>query len=522
MSPLLFIIRKTLKNIIKRAFKKPVVLIGYIIVILFFGAALFGTLKMPSGMVRKGSPEFFTGIMVLVFAVLNYTTLKLGIEKGSTYFRMSDVNLVFTSPIKPNHVLLYAFIKQIGGTFLLLFIAFFQIPNLKNNFVMQDNGVLMIMLAVVAYALSYPLISMVIYSWTSQAKARKKLMKNIFDIGAAIIALLFILSVSQTRDFGASINAVFNHPIAKYFPVIGWTGSIASAAVTGFTTEFWVGASGMLLLIVGSSIALYKMNLDYYEDVLEGTEYMEAALKAKREGRNIMFNAKVKEKVNQKLGGTGAGAIFSKQLLEIRKTAYFLFFDRLSVTVILSALIFNFVMPTEAKVFSLALILFFALYMLLLFQVQGRLGTELDKPYIFLIPASSSEKLFYTTLSEHVKNLFDASLLFIFAGVLFKASVPVILACIVAYVAFGAVFVYTDVLNRRLFGGIHSKGLLIFIKIIVSILIQIPGGVAAGFVFAATESEVLMICALGAWSLVLAITFFLFSSGILNNLEAAD
>jgi hypothetical protein len=163
----------------KSIFKKPAVLIGYILVAIFLGAMIVLSFVMPSGLVRQSSSELFRGIMMIVFIFLYYTTLKLGIEKGSSYFRAADVNLIFTAPISPNKVLLYGFIKQIAGTFALLFIAIFQIPNLKNNFVMMPYGVPMLMLSVVAYAMAYPLMGMVIYSFTSKSKKRKLVVKRI-------------------------------------------------------------------------------------------------------------------------------------------------------------------------------------------------------------------------------------------------------------------------------------------------------------------------------------------------------
>ena len=527
MNALFFLIRRIMKNIIKAAFKKPVVLIGYIFIILFFGAAIFGTFAMPSGLVRKGSPELFRGIMVLVFTFLYYTTLKLGIDKGSSYFRLADVNLAFTSPLKPNQILLYGFIKQLGGAFLLLFIALFQIPNLKNNFIMTPYGIPMLMVAVAAYALSYPLISMVIYSWASVTKERKRLAKRILDSCALLAALVFIFDLIKTKDFMISLVNVFDSPVAKFFPVIGWTGAIASSAVSGFTISFIIGASGMVVILAGLSILLYKMNLDYYEDVLEATEYGEAAIKAKREGNKMMFNQKVKANVRQKLSGTGASAIFAKNILELRKTSIFLFLDRISVTVILSAIIFRLIIPpntqqlSSGSTYSLPMILAFSLYMLLLMQMQGRWPNELGKPYIFLVPASSVEKLFYATLAEHVKNLFDGTILFVLSGIFFKADYSVVIACILSYVAFGAVFTYSEVLTRRLFGGIHSKGLFIFVKIIFSMVTVIPAVVFAVIVMTITNNEFLVVCSVGAWGLILAFTLFALSSGIFKNIEAA-
>ncbi len=522
MKSLLFIIRGTLKNLIKGVFKKPVILIGYIFILVFVVGMLYVSFAMPAGLVRSGSPSLFAGIMALVFIFMYYTTLKVGIEKGSTYFRMADVNLAFTAPIVPNQILLYAFIKQVGGTFLFLFIAICQIPNLKNNFEMKPYGTWMILLSVVVYALSYPLISMILYSWATKKSGRKQLLKRIFDVFALAVAVLFLISLAKTRNLIGSFDEVFNNPVAKYFPVVGWTASIATAAINGITTEFWVGVIGMFVLILGSSVVLYRMNLDYYEDVLEGAEYVEAAVKAKREGNNMSFNLKVKNKVKQRLSGTGASSIFFKHLLELRKTAYFLFFDRTSISVIIAAIAFNFIMPDEVGTFSLSLILFFALYMLLLFQMQGRLGIELEKHYIFIIPASPYEKLFFVTLGEHVKNLFDGFALFTISGILLKAPITLVVICMITYVFFGAVYTYCDVLTRRIFGRVHSKGLLVFIKAIVNLLILVPGLVGGGIVFGITGSEFLMLCIFGGWSFILAVTMFVFSAGILNNLETVS
>jgi len=524
MKALLFLIRRNLLNGIKSAFKKPLVLIGYILMLLFIIAFIVASFAMPSGEIRNLSPTLFRGIMMLVFTVLYYMSLKFGIEKGSSYFRMADVNMAFTAPLRPNQILLYGFIRQLGGTLFFLLLAFFQIPNLKNNFAFEPHGVFVLLLAVVAYTMAYPLIGMLIYSWTSVSKERKRLAKRIFDGAALVVALIFLIDLSQTRDFVKSMSHVFDHPVAHYFPIIGWTGSIASAAVAEPDMAFMVGAAGMVVVILGLSLLLYRMKLDYYEDVLEATEYMEAAIKAKREGRNMTFGQKTRKNIHGGLSGVGARALFAKNMREIRKTSMFLFLDRMSVTVILSSILFKLIMPSESGVdgISMFLILAFSLYMLLLMQAQGRWSVEVEKPYIYLIPASSYEKLFYASLSEHVKNLFDGALLFTLSGIFFGAQVPTVLICILSYAFFGAVFLYAEVLARRLFGRVHSKGLMIFIKMIFSFLLVVPGIIGSVIAVVATDSEFYMIGAMGAWAFVLAVTLFMFSAGIFNNIESAS
>lgn len=524
MRALLFLIRRDLRNTIRSAFKRPLVLAGYLLLAIILIAFIVVVITMPSGQAGAFSPALFRSIMVLVFAFFYFTSLMAGIEKGSSYFRMADVNLTFTSPLRPNQILIYGFIRQLGGTLLLLFVALCQIPNLKNYFALEPYGVAMLLLSVVAYALSYPLISMITYSWTSARKERKRRMKRILEMAALIVALIFLLDLSQTRDFTRSLIHVFDNPAVQYFPLIGWTGSIASAAVTGFTTSFFVGAAGMAVIIAGLSLLLYKVKLDYYEDVLAATEYAEAFLKAKREGRSAAFVQKARKNVRGRLSGRGAKALFAKNMIEIRKTSLFLFLDRVSITVILSALAFKFIMPAESDMNKVPLIaiLSFSAYVLLLMQSQGRWSSEMEKPYIFLIPASSYEKLFYATLSDHVKNLFDGAVLFTLSGIFFKARIPAILACVLSYAAFGAVFVYSDVLSRRLFGRIHSRVLQTFVKFIFSMILLVPGIIAAVIAGIAAQSELMAVAALGGWAFVLAVTLFVFAGSIFNNIEAAS
>ena len=47
---------------------------------------------MPSRIIQRDCNTCFT--------FMYFTYLKVGLDKGSTYFRMADVNLAFTSPNK--------------------------------------------------------------------------------------------------------------------------------------------------------------------------------------------------------------------------------------------------------------------------------------------------------------------------------------------------------------------------------------------------------------------------------------
>ena len=95
--------------------------------------------------------------------------------------------------------------------------AMFQIPNLKNNFIFRPYGIWMIILAAVFYALSYPLLGMLVYSWSSKDKQRAKTVKKVLNLLSAVLVLLTLYNLYQTRNLGESIINVFNSPIAKVF-----------------------------------------------------------------------------------------------------------------------------------------------------------------------------------------------------------------------------------------------------------------------------------------------------------------
>ena len=80
---------------------------------------------------------------------------------------------------------------------------------------------------------------------------------------------------------------------------------------------------------------------------------------------------------------------------------------------------------------------------------------------------------------------------------------------------------YTDVLCRKILGKIHGKTLVFFIKLMVTLLILIPSIVSAIVAGAVSGSEFWTIFAMGGTGLILALTLYILSAGILDNIEVA-
>jgi hypothetical protein len=212
--------------------------------------------------------------------------------------------------------------------------------------------------------------------------------------------------------------------------------------------------------------------MDYYEDVLGATEYLEKFYAAKKEGKAVSFNDKSKvRKIKQSYRGSGAKAIFYRHLLEYKKTGYF-FINKVTLLMIVAGVVFGLFL--RDKNVGINLVLYFTVYILLFMTMQCKWAQEITKPYIFLIPGSSAGKLFYATLADNIKNAIDGFALFIVIGILFKESPIVIILCALAYMSFGAIYIYGDILSKRILGE-HSKNLEMMLKLLLTIGIIAPG-----------------------------------------------
>ena len=505
MSSLFYIIRKQLKNIIRDLSKKPLALIGYIFIGILMVGFLIIVLIMPSGSIRSASNEIFVAILTALLSVAMYMGLRQGIEKGSSYFRFSDVNYIFTSPVKTSKVLLFGFIRNIGSSLLVVLLMLFQIPNIKNHFLLADYGVLSILIAALFYTLFIPIMGMLIYTFSTKSPSNRDIAKRVID------ALIGKESLLQ------AVISFFNSKLFSFIPILGQVRTIAMASVYGIDYKFFI-AILILFAMIGAFFAiLYRFNLDFYEDVLAATEAQESKIKAKREGRDISLQKRKVRKVKGGFSSYGARAIFEKIMLEYRKTSIFLFFDRTTLFVVLFSIGFKFFMPEEAS--SIFITLFFSAYMLFFFVVQGKWPLELEKPYIFLIPESNGKKLLYTTLAENIKNLLDGVLLFIVAYFIYETSIPVVLICMVSYTLYGAMYVYSDIVSRRLFSSVHSKVMQIFIKLFVIFFAVSPGIIIMAIVQSITHNELYSAIIIALWNLIVVTCFFLASVGIFKNIE---
>lgn len=479
MKPLFFIFRKSFINTIKKLLKRPIRLTIYIIIFLFFIALIVMSIILPSSSGEIADIAYFEMFVTIALFLLFYFQLKHGIKKGSTFFRQADVHYLFVSPISPKKILTYGLIKQMYMTMLGLLFLIIQFPNLKRLYNITLQGALILLLTIFGFIFFSTLLSLDIYTFTSKSIKRRKVATKLLDLVAVILFSGYIYYYFQNYSIIKAFENMASSAFINYFPIVGAFKSAIMYSIVPADFGLLINIIIIALYIIGALIALYFLNPDYYEDVLDATIIKEKQVAARKNRKTINnIDSKKIRKVDSGFTAFGAKAIFQRHLLEYRKNKLF-FIDRITLMLMVLVFFASKIIPD----IDIKTILLMTVYFLFFYSLQqGKWIEEINKHYIYLIPDKSFKKVFYGMLAEIIKNTIDACFTFILLGILLKADILTVILCILSYSTYAMVFLYADVVSMRLFGKSHGKVLKSVIKIIVMIIVITPGNVLSAMI----------------------------------------
>lgn len=517
MGAITYLLQRTAINSIKELKKRPLKIIFYLLFTGFMVYAIISGIKM-KGNTLKNATEIFNGIFLLLTLLLIFLSIKSGIEKGNSLFRLSDVNFLFPAPIKPQKILIYGFIKQIFASLLFIAIILFQTPNIHMYFPVRSYGGALIAGNMFILYFFCSVLGIFIYSIGSLREKNKVIIKNTLYGLVVLFSLSSIYYIAKYGDIYIGLFKYLNLPFFKYIPIIGWILNIFNGAIYGVNYMTMIYISLTIFAILFIIYIVYNLDLDYYEDALATTETKEEALAKAKSGKggNNFSNIKIR-KTKSKIKYTGAKAILSKQILEAKKTG-FAFTDR-------NNLIFGGVSLVTAyfsKFDDIVFLLYMLTYMNLIFFSTTGWALELNKHYIFLIPESSTKKIIYATVLEIIKSFLNGLVVFTIATFIYKVDIfhGIILAF--TYASFSAVILYSDLIIRRMIGDRVNAMVAMFLKILTTIIFVLPG-ITLSFIletminkyFGAYGGYLILI----VYNTFISLLFVILSKGIFEKIE---
>jgi len=476
-SPLVYLLLMRAKNTVKKFFKSPGRIVLALLLVACFAVTIVGgneaSLERGEG---RDIRELYA-IAYVFYTVMFAMTAGNGFGKGASLFKMADVNLIFTGPFRRQTVLFYGLVQQLGTSLLVGFFLLFQYTTIAQFYEITYLDLVWLLLGYGLSVFSGQLFAMTAYTLTSGSEKARRIWKSVFYgvlIAAAGYALIVLLP-DRVHFFANAAQLLSQGPMLA-LPVSGWLTLGVRGLMTGTLSDVLL-SSGGTVFAMGILVELVtRSKREYYEDVLSATEQTHAALTAQKEGR-MPTEATARTRVKKRGIGAGAGAsaLYYKHMLENRRSSYFLLEPTQLIFAVIS-IVFAFIMQAEGGILAGFL---FAAYMQMFSPSMGRMGKELLKPYIYLIPESPVKKLFWA-LAECLPKLALSSLItYLPVALICGLDVPEAVVCTLAGFSFGVLFMTGYMAIERLFSGLTIKPLVMVIYFVVMIVLAIPAIVVA-------------------------------------------
>lgn len=477
MKALIYLLITSIKNRILNLKKKPAMLVLYIVIAAYF---IFLFVIMSGANIDSQEEIIFADIRMLYLIlaglamIFTYSSALGGLSKGSTLFNMADVGLLFVSPVSPIKILFYGLVKTMGTTLITSVFILFQLGNVKANF--DVNNVLLVSLFLLYFTIVFftHILSMATYIYTNASSRRKTYIKaTLLVFGLLILVVAFYQYNISDENILNALYQTMDNKVFQFIPIVGWSVMLFASIVEA--NLLWTIISIILFLISSfGMIYLFTKNQgDYYEDVLVSTEHVYDTMQKAKEGKTSLYmNKKAVNKDKAFRGGKGPSTLFFKDLLERSRTNKIPFMSTYTIIVTVAAGIFVYFVDDS---FSGYIVLGILVYMQLFTVSLGPLAQELRKPYIYLMPGKSLNKLIYASLSSLIKPAIDAVIIFAVVSAVGRISIFLNMFLALAYAASSALFVSYTILMQRIFGAQPNKIVQGIVGVFIFMFLLMPG-----------------------------------------------
>ncbi len=348
-------------------------------------------------------------IIALIFLVVI-----MGADKnGSKIFLPADVNLLFPSPMRPQSVLLFRLLTQMGTILLSMVYLLFQLPNLLNMGLSLLSALLLFATMILVF-LAAKLIQVLCYVVFASRPGWKPMFRRVvFGVPVLALAAFYVYHMRKGGGWIEDLTGFFCAPASRWVPFWGWLKGIARCAVTG--------QSGMLVLFVALTILgsaglcwlIWSIKADFYEDAMAQSEQTaELLAKAQAERTTGIVRKRKKDRSDKLLRdglnrGEGANVYFYKALYNRFRFAHLRVFTKTSETYLVISLLLSlflrYAVQTRTMI-PVGLVLAGCAF----YRALGNaLAQDVSMPFFQLIPESTRKKLLFSLLGGSANCFLD-------------------------------------------------------------------------------------------------------------------
>ncbi len=388
-----------------------------------------------------------TDLIVTGAFFLLITMSMMGADKSGQLFKPADVTLLFPSPMKPQSVLMFRLMMNLGLNLFLAVYMLFQLPNLILNAGFSVWGSFSIIIAYGLVMAFSTLAQVTIYTVFSKGEGNKK--KNIGKILLAfyvILGISFIIYQKATNaDIATAAVNFFGNRNTFWIPFYGWLRGMVYFAVTGENTKSIIYMALFIIACIVLIFVIWKTDADFYEDAMYSTERMTKLIEESKnsaKGGIITREKKRSDKIERDgfHYGSGANVFFYKALMNRFRFSFLKIFSKTMVIGLAAAFFSAYLVMDNNIGIDRFIVPGSVLLMITFYRTLGNpLQEDLSREFFVLVPDSELKKILYSLLGCFAVNAIDLVLPLTLAAIMLKAS-PITVLCWFIFIMSVSVF----------------------------------------------------------------------------------
>lgn len=468
------------KGTLRNLFRKPTSAIMTVLMIIIYGGLILAVLNTGSSTYQL--MDLHTAILISVgfCAIMAFSLL---LQKRKALFYENDSFYLFSGPFTRKQVMRFLMSQTILQSLIFALLSTFMLICFGIGLPYTPLFLLLSILTNFLTLFFFMNLTDYLYVLGITDPKYKKWTKGIVALLILFLLVLFFISMAQ-HHFDVK-NGLMNFALGDLFyllPLFGWNKLVMISFVEGkLMLTFFA-----MLLLLAANLLIYSLFInfkgEFYEqammDASELSAYMAQVKQGKKSANRI--DAKVHHASIQ--FRDGAGAIFSKNMLVMKKTRDFISLQDIIILVV------YFLISLFTK---MGFGMYCYMMILWLFQVlqTSDLVNELKNYQIYLIPAKPFAKLWYALLPTFLKILILASVAIIFGGVFYRMSVYEIFQYWIMLIGYASVFISGTVLSIRMLKSRTNMMMENLMRMLLIILCSLPGIILTMFLLLSQDFD---------------------------------
>ena len=249
------------------------------------------------GKAYKIAPVIIEGAVFMIVILVVGISFATGAKSGASFFSMADVNFLFPSPHKPQAVLAFKMIAQVGVALLGSFFLLYQYPNLVGDGMFTPLAFIVCFFVYVGLAIMNNVISLASYLlFYNHPKIRPMVSKIVLIVGALPIVIFLLLAFVFKIGIYKSLTLVCTSIGTRVIPYIGWMKTCFTMVIR---EDFLLALAFFAATVIFCVLLLkwiFSKEVDFYEDSLDFAMVQQQTLERMKDKKKGVTNTSLRSK----------------------------------------------------------------------------------------------------------------------------------------------------------------------------------------------------------------------------------